>query len=958
MCSAIVESKALVMRPKLIAWFKHHCGSVGAVPGIVFLLGLCLSLAGASWLDFRLEAEAKSELRRHTNRVAEEVSRRFREPIHGMEGARGLYTARGQVARAEFRAYVESRDLSREFPGVLGFGVIQRIERDGLAGFVATERADGAPLFSVRELQNAARTDLYVVKYIEPEARNADAMGLDLGSESVRRSAAEHAVRSGEPTLTAAIPMSQDGENSLGFLIYLPVFRQGSHPTTPAQRRADLVGLVYSPLIAGDLLAGIYEVEARLLNFELVDSVDGATSSVPAFDSSAQMAKEAGGVVPPPHASRYELARPVSLPGRELTLRAHSTPKFDAAYTSPWPWLTLLMGALASAMLATLLGQRAVSRRRAQTLANIIDATQVGTWEYNVRAGVVRVDELWARQLGYPSSEMNSITIEALSSLTHPDDRATAHDVLRRHFQGELPYYEVEVRLRHKDGRWVWILDRGRVSERTSGGKPVSMHGTGMDITVRRHAELEVQHRAVHDKLTGLPNRERFYETVRQAIADANGGLGRAFAVMFLDFDRFKLINDSHGHGVGDEFLERASARLARCLRSGDMLARMGGDEFAILAVGLNRDTDAVELAERLLQALREPLQLSTIAISASASIGITFNSTGYAHPADMLRDADIAMYRAKSEGKARHALFDAHLHADLADRVWLEAELRLALQAQALSVAYQPLVDLRTGRIKGFEALSRWTHPVKGPVNPAAFIPIAEESGLITQLTDGVLRQACAQLRAWQLAFPCLDDLQMHVNVSARDVADPEFVMRIRQALQSWDLAPRDLVIELTENILMAQLSAAIVTLQALHDFGVGLSVDDFGSGYTSLRHLSVLPIDSLKIDMSFVKPLRAGTKEEAVVRAIVLLGSSLGKQVIAEGIETLAQLELLRDLGCEFGQGYYMSRPLPAEGISRLLQDQSTPPEPQAPLPVCLATPAKALPPAAALESAMTLG
>jgi diguanylate cyclase (GGDEF)-like protein/PAS domain S-box-containing protein len=691
--------------------------------------------------------------------------------------------------------------------------------------------------------------------------------------------------------------------------------------------------------------------------FELVDSVDGAPSSGTAFDSSAQMAKEAGGVPPPRHASRYELARPVSLPGRELTLHVRSTPKFDATHASPLPWLVGMVGTLASAMLAALIAQRAAARRRAQTLANIIDATQVGTWECDVRTGVIHVDKLWTKQLGYTSSEMSSITIEALDSLTHPDDKAAAREALRRHFKGELQYYEAEVRLRHKDGRWVWMLDRGRVSKRTVKGKPVSMYGTCMDITLRRHAELEVQHRAFHDKLTGLPNRERFYEALRLAIADANSGLGRAFAVMFLDFDRFKLINDSKGHGVGDEFLVQASARLANCLRSGDMLARMGGDEFAILAVGLNRDTDAEELAERLLLALREPLQLSTMTIAASASIGVTFSSIGYTHPADMLRDADIAMYRAKSEGKARYALFDVRLHAELADRVWLEAELRLALPQQALSLAYQPLVDLRTGQLKGFEALSRWTHPVHGPVSPAAFIPIAEESGLITQLTDGVVRQACTQLRAWQREFPRLGDLHVHVNASARDVADPEFVARIRQALHSCELAPQNLVIELTENILMAQLSAAMGTLQALRELGVGLSVDDFGTGYSSLSHLSALPIDSLKIDMSFVKHLRVGSKGAAVVRAIVLLGTSLGKEVIAEGIETLAQLELLRDLGCDLGQGYYMSRPLPAEGIYELLQDQSTQPGLPARVPVRLAVADKTLPPTAVMEPATTL-
>ncbi len=505
------------------------------------------------------------------------------------------------------------------------------------------------------------------------------------------------------------------------------------------------------------------------------------------------------------------------------------------------------------------------------------------------------------------------------------DDRKRLHATLAEVARGSADTLPVELCCHRVDGGKVWAsISCSLFALPDADADGPSLILQIQDITARRQAEIELQHRAFHDKLTGLPNRERFHEALRLAIARADSGPGRAFAVMFLDFDRFKLINDSKGHGVGDEFLVQASARLALGLRSGDMLARLGGDEFAILAVGLHRDTDAMDLAERLLLALREPLQLGTMTVTASASIGITFSSTGYAHPEDMLRDADIAMYRAKTEGKARYALFDVQLHTEVADRVRMEAELRLALPQQALSVAYQPLVDLRSGRLKGFEALSRWTHPELGPVSPAAFIPIAEESGLITQLTDSVMRQACAKLRGWQRMFAGFDGLSVHVNVSARDVADPEFVSRVRQVLQACELAPQHLVIELTENILMAQLSAAMGTLQALRELGVGLSVDDFGTGYSSLSHLSVLPIDSLKIDMSFVKPLRPGSKESSVVRAIVLLGTSLGKEVIAEGVETLEQMELLRELGCDSGQGYYISRPLVAEGIEQLLRGQ----------------------------------
>lgn len=507
------------MRTKMQASLRHRWRILGALPILVFVLGLGLSAASARWLDFRLDSEAKAELKRSTTRVAEEISRRFRESIYGMEGAKGLYSAHGRVSRAAFRAYVESRDLLREFPGVLGFGFIQRVERDRVAGFVAAEQADGAPQFAVHGLQDTALADLYVVKYIEPEAKNPRALGLDLGSEGVRRRAIEQAIQSGEPTLTAAMPVDKSGVSSPGFLLYMPVYRPGVHPSTPDQRRAGLVGLVYSPLVAGDLLAGIYEVEAQLLNFELRDTIDGVPVTEPVFDSLKQLAKEAGAAQVPlqSRASRYELVRTVSLPGRELMLHVHSTPKFESIYTSPLSWLVLMAGTLASAMLAALLGQRAAGRHRAQTLTNIIDATQVGTWEWNVRTGQIEVDELWARQLGYAPSDLRPITVETLNELRHPDDRAVADELLQRHFTGELDYYEAEVRMRHQDGRWVWILDRGRVSARTSDGRPVSMHGAHMDVTARVLAN-QAAHEASRVKSQFLANMSHEIRTPMNAI--------------------------------------------------------------------------------------------------------------------------------------------------------------------------------------------------------------------------------------------------------------------------------------------------------------------------------------------------------------------------------------------------------------------------------------------------------
>ena len=498
--------------------------------------------------------------------------------------------------------------------------------------------------------------------------------------------------------------------------------------------------------------------------------------------------------------------------------------------------------------------------------------------------------------------------------------------------QGERLSVEIEVGCLRTDGTPVWAsLSCGTFSEPESDQPSLIMQI--QDVSARRRAEVELHHRAFHDKLTGLPNRERFFDLLSQAIDDATDRAAdpdvKPFAVLFMDFDRFKLINDSKGHSVGDQFLLQAARRLSQCLREGDTLARLGGDEFAILATGLRADANAVDLANRLLEVLREPLNLGNMEIAATASIGITFSSMGYTRPEDMLRDADTAMYRAKAEGKARYALFDVHLHTEANNRLRLESDLRQALAEGAVSVAYQPLYELQHGRrLTGFEALARWTHPELGPISPGTFIPIAEESGLITQLTEFMIQRACQQMREWQSAEAGLAHLSVHVNVAARDIADDGFVGRVRSALLRSGLAAQHLVIELTENILMAQLSAAMGRLTELRELGVGLSVDDFGTGYSSLSHLAVLPIDSLKIDMSFVRHMRVGSKEAAVIRAIVLLGKSLGKEVIAEGIETQSQLDQLRELGCCVGQGYFLSRPLFADAVGALLQRQGTAP------------------------------
>jgi diguanylate cyclase (GGDEF)-like protein len=431
----------------------------------------------------------------------------------------------------------------------------------------------------------------------------------------------------------------------------------------------------------------------------------------------------------------------------------------------------------------------------------------------------------------------------------------------------------------------------------------------------------ELQHMAFHDALTGLPNRRRFMECLDSAVTRHRGDASHRYAVMFLDFDRFKLVNDSLGHNAGDELLALLARRLQSHVRPADVVARLGGDEFAILVERIEHDHEAVQLAERLMAALREPLTVGGVELICSASVGITFSTFGYTQAAEVLRDADTAMYKAKSHGKAGWAVFDSTLHTAVSRRLRLEGELRNAIEAGELAVVYQPLIDLDSGKPTGFEALVRWQHPSDGLLAPAAFLPIAEETGLMLKLSDFVIHCACRQLRQWQAVAGTDPALTISVNVSANDLAQGSFSSRVAQALVESGCAPGQLTLELTENILVSQIGHAMATLQQLRALGVRLAVDDFGTGYSSLSHLARLPVDSLKIDRSFVAQLGHGADEAEVVRAIIQLGRALRKSVVAEGIETAAQMAQLREMGCSLGQGFHLAAPLSGAEAAALL-------------------------------------
>jgi diguanylate cyclase (GGDEF)-like protein len=420
------------------------------------------------------------------------------------------------------------------------------------------------------------------------------------------------------------------------------------------------------------------------------------------------------------------------------------------------------------------------------------------------------------------------------------------------------------------------------------------------------------RHAAFHDALTGLPNRSLFTDHLRVALRRAHQSDKYLFAVLFLDLDRFKNINDSLGHPCGDELLKLVARRLESCIRQTDMVARFGGDEFAILLDAIQDASDAVRVAEKVQQAISAPFKLASHEAITTASIGVALSTSGYTEAEDIIRDADTAMYRAKDRGKARCEIFDTAMHTRAVTLLRLESDLRRALEKDELCVYYQPIVSLASGELHGFEALVRWQHPERGIVAPDDFVPLAEETGLILPIGLRVLWDACNELRKWQQYSLANRDLIISVNLSGKQLMQPDLIERIEEVLHESQINPWHLKLEITETVVMENPELAAVTLAKLRSLGVRLSIDDFGTGYSSLSYLNRFPVDTLKIDRSFVTSMNAADENLQIVKTIVTLAGNLGMQVVAEGVETEEQLEQLRSLKCQYGQGYFFSKPL----------------------------------------------
>ena len=539
---------------------------------------------------------------------------------------------------------------------------------------------------------------------------------------------------------------------------------------------------------------------------------------------------------------------------------------------------------------------------------------------FSVKAdGTIKTtNQFGADYLGYKKEEL--IGAPALITI-YPSDREWFQEWFESVFAEKQLYCENEVRKIRKDGSTIWVRERCQLILDEQ-GNPTVLNVICRDITERKRAEQQLEQNAFYDALTGLPNRVLFMDRLEQTLERSKRQEDYLFAVLFLDLDRFKVINDSLGHGFGDRLLKAIARRLETCLRPTDTAARLGGDEFTVL-LEISDISDALRVAERIRRELSLPFNLNGQEVFTGASIGITLNTDDYSEPEDLLRDADLAMYRAKELGKGRYEMFDGTMLEQALTRLQLETELRQAIEHQQFRVYYQPIIAFDTGRLVGFEALVRWQHPQRGLLYPSEFLLVVEETGLISLIDQWLLRQACSQTRQWQEQFSDSvnpdETLLISVNLSSAQFRQPELSATIHTILQETHLDARSLKLEITEKIIMANESSAIDTLTLLKNLGLQIYIDDFGTGYSSLGRLSRLPIDGLKIDGSFVNQM--GVEKNLDIELIIAVAQKLAVSVTAEGVETAEQLAQLRRLHCDYGQGNFFSPPLDAEAAETLL-------------------------------------
>jgi len=677
----------------------------------------------------------------------------------------------------------------------------------------------------------------------------------------------------------------------------------------------------------------------RALSETLAEHLDGAfflvdsSGNVVRWNAAFAMAIGAGTeprsmhlleLVSPHERAAVEIAlREVIDEGREVAIEAEIVDR--AGNVRPYSLLGSPLRASGRAWMAGIARDITLRRRAEQQMARAkerldlaLRSSRLALWDWDLASDRVYLNESWTSLLGDAPRESTYSADEMLAA-THDDEREVLRAAINNAVQGVSDEFDCEYRVANLEGEWIWIHARGRVTQRDAQGRALRMTGTSTNATKRKRAEERAQFLATRDVLTGLPNRVLLHDRLEQAVINA-ARLRTGFAFMFIDLDRFKTINDSLGHHVGDALLKAVAERLMSCVRASDTVARLGGDEFAVILENLRDDDDegAQQVADKMIAAMGTPLVVEGQPLNTSCSIGISLYPADGRDSATLMKNADAAMYYAKEKGRNNYQFFSEDMNARAQDRLAIESYLRMALRRNELVLHFQPRMRVSDGALVGVEALIRWQHPRRGLLEPSKFIDIAEDSGLIVPIGEWVISAACAQLASWQKRVHA--DLRLSVNLAVGQVADGDRLYRaLQEGVKRHRIRPSTLELELTESQLMKDIEEKAVLLNRLGELGVGVSIDDFGTGYSSLSYLKKLPVDSIKIDGSFVRDIEDDPNDLAIIQAIIAMAHSLKLSVVAEGVEKEVQLRALRELGCDEFQGFLESPALTASDFEK---------------------------------------
>ena len=547
-------------------------------------------------------------------------------------------------------------------------------------------------------------------------------------------------------------------------------------------------------------------------------------------------------------------------------------------------------------------------------------ASNDGLWDWDLKTNKIYYSDRWKEMLGFNDDEISDTPDEWLSRI-HQEDHDRVRASIDAYLEGTTSNFEIEYRIRHFSGDYLWMMAKG-LAIRTSSGRATRFAGSQTDVSERKSNEEQMIYDALHDTLTSIPNRTLLLDRIRQSLVRRKRYPKTSFAIIFIDLDRFRLVNESLGHIHGDELLQLISARLKETIPIGDTVARLGGDEFSILLQDIDSVRDVEVIAKDIQNSFSKPFFVGDKEVFASASMGIAHSDNNYKTPEEILRDSELAMYRAKRGGKSQSIVFQPQFRQSSLSPIDLDTDLRRALDRDEMELHYQPIISMRDRTISGFEALLRWSHRSRGVISPNEFIPLAEETGLIYDLGQWVLRKACKQIAAWNKSKKKEDQLEISINLSSRQFSDPNLVEGIVENIEKSGFDAEFLKIEITESALMQNAQRSVSMLNQLKDLNIKVCVDDFGTGYSSLSYLHTFPIDTLKIDRSFVHDMSRNFRNMEIIRTIIMLAHNLKLDVIAEGVETGEQDAQLSALGCQFAQGFYFSRPINSSDAALLIQ------------------------------------